>query len=70
MEDNEPIKGKFYEAELSLVRGYLQREQPIEKILKERTRNKKKQCLVRWLGLGPEHDSWVDKKCMKLTPST
>jgi len=62
-----PVTGKFYEAELSLVSDKFSSQLfKIEKIIKER----KGQCFVRWLGYGPEHDSWINKKeCMNLLPS-
>ena len=31
----------------------------MEALLKHRSRGKSWQCLVRWLGYGPEHDKWV-----------
>jgi hypothetical protein len=56
----EPIKGKFYESELSLVRNFNE-EFIVDRILK-RKRNK---VLVRWLGYGPGHDSWIDKNALR-----
>ena len=32
----------------------------IQKVLKTKIRNGRKQHLVRWIGFGPEHDSWID----------
>lgn len=51
-----PIKGRFYKYELLKVKNpdvYL-----VEKILKR----KGQKVYVRWLGLGDEHNSWIDKK--------
>jgi Integrase core domain len=60
------IKGTFYEPELSLVRNFENREHQIDRVL----RRKGNKLFVRWLGYGPEHDSWIDKSCMKTNPST
>jgi hypothetical protein len=62
----EPIKGTFYEPELSIVRNFADREHQIDKVL----RRKGNKLFVRWLGYGPEHDSWIDKSCMTINPST
>lgn len=54
--NNEPIKGCFYPQELQLVKHpdvYL-----VEKIVGKR----KGEVRVKWLGLGPEHNTWVSKK--------
>jgi hypothetical protein len=66
------IAGKFYEHELSLVGGDINdKTYWIEKIIKERTRNGKRECLVRWLGYDAEDDEWIPKsRCMKLLHST
>ena len=50
------IIGKFYEQELTLVKK--QDEFLIEKVLKK----KGKKILVKWLGYGPEHNSWIESK--------
>jgi len=55
------VEGKFYENELSLVRGLDQKENKIDQYIKERG-NK---VLVRWLGYGPEFDSWINKSDIK-----
>jgi hypothetical protein len=67
-----PVAGKFYEHELSLVRGDLNdKTYWIEKIIKERTRKGKRECLVRWLGYDSEDDEWIPKtKCTKIHHST
>ena len=56
-ENGKQIKGRFYEHELSLVRGVKNKEFKIDKYIKERG----KKVLVRWLGYGPEYDSWINK---------
>ena len=63
------VKGQFYEPELSLLRGDIRdRIFPVEKIIRERRRNGKKECLVRWLGYDSEDDTW--EECSKVPRST
>lgn len=57
--DNERIKGTFYEQELQAVNVDPSTEYHIETILKKRTRNKKKEVLVRWLHWPKKYDSWI-----------
>jgi len=52
------VRGKFYAEELQVVKKDAAIFE-IEKVLRTRTRNGKKEYFVRWLGYGPEHDSWV-----------
>ena len=56
-ERNNVIKGSFYNEELQMTYQkdniYL-----VEEILKTRTKNGKKEYLVKWLGYGPEFNSW------------
>ena len=52
-----PIESTFYKEELQKVkRPDIFR---IEKVLKKRTKNKKKECLVRWSGYRADFDSWI-----------
>ena len=56
---NEAIKGRFYESELSQVRDHQNWTYQVEKILKRRTHNGRREKLIRWLGYGPDSDSWI-----------
>lgn len=56
----EDIKGKFYEAELQRVKRDLNLFE-VEKVLRTRTRKGKTEYLVRWMGYGPKHDTWVEE---------
>jgi hypothetical protein len=57
------IKGRFYNEELQrVVRDPTLFE--VEKVVRTRTRNGKKEYLVRWMGYGPKNDSWVDEIAM------
>ncbi len=51
----EKIEGKFYQEELTLIKN--QDEFLIEKVLKK----KGKKILVKWVGYGPEQNSWIDE---------
>ena len=66
------IAGKFYESELSLVRGNIyDKVYPVEKIIKERTRQGRRDCLVRYAGYESDDDEWIPKsKCMNKPLST
>lgn len=55
---DEKIKGKFYEEELTLYQN-IENQYQIEKILKRRTRNEKKQILIQWLGYPEKYNSWI-----------
>ena len=57
--NNDIIEGYFYEPELQIA--YLDNDiiYKIEKILKRRTRNKKKEILVKWKGWPKKFNSWI-----------
>ena len=57
--NNEPLLGTFYAIELQKINADASTEYQIEKILRERKKNGKKEMLVRWLGYSKEFDSWV-----------
>ena len=56
-EKSKKVKGKFYEQELSLVKGFIDKSFQIDRYIKERG-NK---VLVRWLGYDKSFDSWINK---------
>lgn len=61
--DGTPIKGSFYEQELQKTKdsdSFL-----VEKVLKTRIKNKKKEHLVHWLGWPDKYDSWIPDKDLK-----
>jgi len=53
----ESIAGTFYEQELHLA--FMPEFFPVEKVLKRRVRDKKKEALVRWQGYPEKFDQWV-----------
>lgn len=57
--NGEPIEGTFYNEELvkSINRDQVYK---VEAVLKTRKYRGKKQHLIKWLGYGPEFNSWVD----------
>ena len=63
--DGERVKGTFYTLELQAVNVYLSTEYHIEKILKRRVRNKRKEVLVRWLHWPKKYDSWIPEADVK-----
>ena len=60
--NGEIIMGTFYKEELQHVFKDENSEYQIEKIVKKRKRDGKTQYLVRWLGYGPEFDSYVNEE--------
>ena len=57
--DGERVDGTFYEPELQPVTINPTTEYRVEKILKRRVRNKRKEVLVRWLHWPKKYDSWI-----------
>lgn len=56
----EPILGSWYEAEIQPVTMDMDKPFKINKILKHRTKNKKKEVLVSWKGYSdPRMNSWI-----------
>ena len=58
--DNELILGTFYPQEIQRISSDPNEEYSIEKILRTRQRNGKKQYLIRWAGYSSKWDSWID----------
>ena len=61
---SERLEGSFYEEELQKV-SKTDDLWKIEKVLKTRYRNKKKQVLVRWRGFPEKFDLWIDANQIK-----
>jgi len=57
--NNQTIDGSFYQEKLTPVVVTKQTQFKIDKILSTRVRRGIKEHMVRWLGYGPEFDSWV-----------
>ena len=58
--EGEDIKGTFYEEELQKIIK-TDNMYRIERVLKKRTRNGKKQYFVKWMGYPDKFSSWVDQ---------
>ena len=63
--DGERVDGTFYEPELQPVTIDPTTEYRVEKILKRRVRNKRKEVLVRWLHWPKKYDSWIQEGDVK-----
>ena len=63
--DGERVDGTFYEPELQPVNIDPTTEYRVEKILKRRVRNKRKEVLVRWLHWPKKYDSWIPEADVK-----
>ena len=63
--DGERVNGTFYEPELQPVTIDPTMEYRVEKILKRRVRNKRKEVLVRWLHWPKKYDSWIPEADVK-----
>ena len=63
--DGERVDGTFYEPELQPVTIDPTTEYRVEKILKRRVRNKRKEVLVHWLHLPKKYDSWIPEADVK-----
>ena len=61
----EDIDGTFLEPELQVVEVDAFMEYRIESVLKKRTRNKRKEVLVRWLHWPKKYDSWIPETDVK-----
>ena len=63
--DGERVDGTFYEPELQPMTIDPTTEYRVEKILKRRVRNKRKEVLVRWLHWPKKYDSWIPEADVK-----
>ena len=63
--DGERVDGTFYEPELQPVTIDPTTEYRVEKILKRRVRNKRKEVLVLWLHWPKKYDSWIPEADVK-----
>ena len=63
--DGERVDRTFYEPELQLVTIDPTTEYRVEKILKRRVRNKRKEVLVHWLHWPKKYDSWIPEADVK-----
>ena len=63
--DGERVDGTFYEPELQPVTIDPTTEYRVEKMLKRRVRNKRKEVLVRWLHWPKKYDSWIPEADVK-----
>ena len=63
--DGERVEGTFYTPELQAVNVDPSTEYHIEKILKRRIRNKRKEVLVRLLHWPKKYDSWIPEADVK-----
>jgi hypothetical protein len=62
---DEPITGTFYNDELQAVHVDENTTFKIEKIIRRRTRGRRKEALVRWLHWAPKFDSWIPLASVK-----
>ena len=63
--DGERVDSTFYEPELQPVTIDPTTEYRVEKLLKRRVRNKRKEVLVRWLHWPKKYDSWIPEAHVK-----
>ena len=63
--DGERVDVTFYEPEIQPVTIDPTTEYRVEKILKRRVRNKRKEVLVRWLHWPKKYDSWIPEADVK-----
>ena len=63
--DGERVDGTFYEPELQPVTINPTTEYRVDRILKRRVRNKRKEVLVRWLHWPKKYDSWIPEADVK-----
>ena len=59
------LVGSFYEEELQSIRVDAATEYKIDRVIRSRVKNGKKQLLVHWLGWPTKFDSWIDARSVK-----
>ena len=57
--DGERIEGTFYEKEMQKISVAKDKVYKVEKILAEKVTNRKKMCLVKWVGWPEKFNSWI-----------
>jgi hypothetical protein len=57
--DGTPLQGIFYPYELNKVNAPPDKEFRIEKIIAKRTKNRRKEVKIWWMGWPPKYDSWL-----------
>lgn len=62
---NEPILGTFYQEELQKVRVNNDTVYKVEKVLRRRMRNNRREVLVKWLGWPNKFNSWIMQSHLK-----
>lgn len=63
--DNEPILGTFYQEELQKVRVNNNTVYKVEKVLRRRMRNNRREVMVKWLGWPNKFNSWILQSQLK-----
>lgn len=60
--NNEIITGEFYEQELQRIYVDDKTMYKIEYVVKKRSRNGKKEVLVKWMGYNSSFNSWIPEE--------
>ena len=63
--DGEELEGTFYEQELQKVNKSDSDYYRVEKVIRSRMRNKRKEYYVKWLGYPNKFNSWVTAESVK-----
>ena len=61
----DPIEGTFYAAELQPVTEDPNQEYRIQEVVKKRSRNKRKEVLVKWMHWPKKYNSWIPEEDVK-----
>ena len=57
--EDDPVQGTFYEPELQRVRKDVDSIFRVEKILRKRRQNGRREVFVKWLGWPKKFNSWI-----------